>query len=207
MVTSPSGEKFYSNQKGLSPEVVLDELNPTEKVSFHPSEIGDYPIDVVASTLTEGSGNQEFAIVITGAGYYVDESTTWADMQTEPGSDPGPFVDEYCYANSSIFGTQILEPATGIFRAFDAGKESFDSMREMCEAKGGSFGSIKNHEDNRAASEACLNALEYHTMRSYSSSYSYGAMWTSYGCYIGLERRPFSYSYVGTSYGYYYCTS
>jgi hypothetical protein len=194
MVTSPSGEKFYSNQKGLSPEVVLDELNPTEKVSFHPSEIGDYTIDVVASTLTEGSGNQEFAIVITGAGYYIDESTTWADMQTEPGSDPGPFVDEYCYANSSIFGTQILEPATGIFRAFDAGKESFDSMREICEAKGGSFGSIKNHEDNRAASEACLNALES----------------TQGACYIGLERRPFSYSYDAmewTSYGYYECTS
>lgn len=80
------GITYYAN--GGS-EGNLDELNPVEKVivSTPQTTNGTYTVEVSASTLTE-SDSQNFAIVISGAGYYIDGSTSWELLNIPPTPQP-----------------------------------------------------------------------------------------------------------------------
>lgn len=82
-----TGEVYYAN--GATSSGDADELNPTEKIEIAaPSTTdGEYTITVAASTFPE-TAEQAFAIVVTGAGYYVDPSTSWGALNTPPTGFP-----------------------------------------------------------------------------------------------------------------------
>jgi len=71
-----SGHVYYSNGKTASTQ---DELNTVEKISIDspPSIDSDYTVTVSASVM---SSAQSFALVITGAGYVMQETYTWTRL-------------------------------------------------------------------------------------------------------------------------------
>jgi hypothetical protein len=71
-----TGHVYYSNGKTASTQ---DELNTVEKVSIEtpPSVDSDYTVTVSASVM---SSTQSFALVITGAGYIMQETYTWTRL-------------------------------------------------------------------------------------------------------------------------------
>ena len=82
-----AGVTYYANGGSA---LALDELNPLERVVIDTPQTadGDYTVAVSASALSGGAAAQTFALVVSGACYFVDPSTTWELLQKAPSLAP-----------------------------------------------------------------------------------------------------------------------